>query len=155
MHSKPEYFMYAKKIFWTLREEYFMHVHPCAYVCRALLCSKTVVNSHTDKQVNIQVFWVYYAEQEGYWCDAALKKKDFKTAQHNLTASSFSPLQICQKFPQCNVNWASLQSRRLIVKCCVVNRSWKFLILLHHCLKCSTLLKAMKQIWCDLLTGLK
>jgi hypothetical protein len=79
MHSKPEYFMYAKKISWTLRQEYFMHVHVCVSVCRELLCSKTLVNSYTDKQFGILVFWICYAEQEGYWYDAALKKKNFKT----------------------------------------------------------------------------
>jgi hypothetical protein len=56
-----------------------MHVHACASVCMELLCSKTVVNCYTDEQFNIQVFWVCYAEQEGYWYDAALKKKDLKT----------------------------------------------------------------------------
>jgi len=60
-------------------QEYFMHEHVCVSVCRALLCSKTVPNSWTDKVFNIHVFWVFYAEQEGYWYDAALKKKDFKT----------------------------------------------------------------------------
>ena len=67
--------MYAKKISWTLRQEYFKHTQMCASVCRALLCPKTVVNSYIDKQFNIQVFWICYAEQEGYWYDAALKKK--------------------------------------------------------------------------------
>jgi hypothetical protein len=43
-----------------------MHVQACASVCRAFPCSKTVVNSYTDEQFNIQVFWVCYAEKEVY-----------------------------------------------------------------------------------------
>jgi hypothetical protein len=42
-----------------------MHIHTHVSVYMALLCSKTMVNSYTDKQFNIQVFWVCYAEQEG------------------------------------------------------------------------------------------
>jgi hypothetical protein len=134
------------------------HMYTCTHVCAGHFCAqKQWLTPYTDKQLNNQVFWVCYGKQKGYWYDAALKNKDFKTAfSTTWQLPNFSLLQNYSVRNFRNV----MSTERLFspegwIVCCIVNRSWKFFILLHHNLNCSTLLRAIKLIWCDLQIGLK